>query len=147
MISSIFAISVSLDVVYSTQSVGIGSSSGSSLLVPVVVSSTKDSTGMGLEERQAVPMSQARPRESSEFLSKASHKDILGIPTPTKLTSSGPKSGGEQRVVPRNILTSITIVVELGLDRVAPTTPVTTTASSETEMGTDLDNIPRAVPT
>jgi hypothetical protein len=43
--------------------------------------------------------------------------------------------------------TSRVIVMELGLDRAAPTTPVTTTASSETEMGTDLDQIPRAVQT
>jgi hypothetical protein len=102
---------------------------------------------MGLEEIQAVPMSQARPRESIDILSKDSHKDILGIPTPTKLTSSGPKSGAEQRVVPRNPLTSRVIVTELGLDKAAPTTPVTTTASSETEMGTDLDKMPRAVQT
>jgi hypothetical protein len=107
---------------------------------------TRHPTDMGLEERQAVPMSQAIPRESSDILSKVSHKDILGIPTPTKLTNSGPKSGGEQRVVPRNPLTSRTIVIELGLDRSAPTTPVTTTASSETEMGTDLDKIPCEVP-
>jgi hypothetical protein len=108
---------------------------------------TRHPTDMGLEERQAVPMSQARPREISDILSKASHKYILGVPTPTKLTSSGPKSGAEQRVVPRNPLTSRTIVMELGLDRAAPNTPVTTTASSETEMGTDLDKMPRAVRT
>jgi hypothetical protein len=30
---------------------------------------------------------------------------------------------------------------------VEPTTPVTTTASSETEVGTDLDQMPRAVQT
>jgi hypothetical protein len=108
---------------------------------------TRQPTYMGLEERQAVPMSQARPRESIDILSNATHKDILGIPTPTKLTSSGPKSGAEQRVVPRNPLTSRTIVMELGLDRAAPTTPITTTESSETEMGTDLDKMPRAVQT
>jgi hypothetical protein len=37
--------------------------------------------------------------------------------------------------------------MELGLDWASPTTPVTTAASSETEMGTDLDKMPRAVPT
>jgi hypothetical protein len=108
---------------------------------------TRHPTDMGIEERQAVPMSQTRTRESIDILSKASHKDILGIPTPTKLTSSGPKSGAEQRVVPRNPLTSRVIVMELGLDRAAPTTPVTTTASLETEMGTDLNKMPRAVQT
>jgi hypothetical protein len=108
---------------------------------------TRHPTDMGIDERQAVPMSQTRPRESIDILSKASHKDILAIPTQTKPTSSGPKSGGEQRVVPRNPLTSRVIVTELVLDRAASTTPVTTTASSETEMGTDLDKMPRAVQT
>jgi hypothetical protein len=54
---------------------------------------------MGIEERQVVPMSQTRPRENIHILSKASHKDRLAIPTSTKPTSSGPKSGAEQRVV------------------------------------------------
>jgi hypothetical protein len=104
-------------------------------------------TDMGIEERQAVPMSQSRPRESIDILSKASHKDILGIQTPMKLTSSGRKSGLEQRVVSRNPLTKRGIVMELGLYWAAPTTPVTTIASSETEMGTDLDKMPRAFQT
>jgi hypothetical protein len=106
-------------------------------------------TDMGIEERQAFPMSQTRPRESIDILSKASHKDIMVLGVPTKTKSSGRNSGAEQRVVlvPRNQLTSRVIVMELGLDRTAPTTPVTTTASSETEMGTDLDKMPRAVQT
>jgi hypothetical protein len=108
---------------------------------------TRHPMDMGIEERQAVPMSQTIPRESIDILSKASHKDNLAIPTPTKPTSSGPKSGAEQRVVPRKPLTSRVIVMELGLDRAAPTTPVTTTASSETEMGTYVDKMPRAVQT
>jgi hypothetical protein len=35
--------------------------------------------------------------------------------------------------------------MELGLYRAAVSTPVTTTASLKTEMGTDLDKMPRAV--
>jgi hypothetical protein len=125
---------------------------------------------MGIEERQTVPMSQTRLRESIFILRKASHKVILVLGNPTLMKSSGPKSGAEQRVTIRVIVmelgldraapntpvtttasseteTSRVIVIEWGLDRAAPTTPVKTTASSETEMGTDLDQMPRAVQT
>jgi hypothetical protein len=127
-------------------------------------------TDMGIEERQAVSMSQTRPIESIYILLKASHKVILVLGNPTLTKSSGPKSGAEQRVTSRVIAmalgldrealttpvtttasseteTSRVIVMEWELDRAAPTSPVTTTASSETEMGTDLDQMPRAVQT
>jgi hypothetical protein len=88
---------------------------------------TRHPMDMGIEEIQAVPMSQTRPRESIDILSKVSHKDILVLGNPASAKSSGPKSGAEQRV------TSRVIVMELGLDLLASTTPVTTTSYLKTE--------------